>query len=239
MEVNPYITAVVSAAGRGSRMGGDQNKMLLHLQGKTLLEHTLQALQGVGCIDHFVIVIRPEDEEEIAGEILPQVFKSKEAYTTTYGGETREDSTWQGLQAMPKQTTTVLYHDGARPFITKEVVDRTLEALANSNADGVICVVPVKDTIKVINAQKMVETTPNRANLVAVQTPQVFYKEALMNAYEKSRTEEVKTTDDAQIVELFGGKILTVLGDYENIKITTREDLLTGDLILASRKEKQ
>ncbi len=236
MSNNPYITAVVSAAGRGSRMGGDQNKMLLRLQGKTLLELTLRALDRVGRIDHFVIVIRPDDEE-VVNRILPQVFPKKDCYTTTYGGETREDSTWQGLQVLPEQTTIVLYHDGARPFISKEVVNRTLDALVKTTADGVICVVPVKDTIKVVNAQKMVETTPNRANLVAVQTPQVFNKKALVEAYCRSRTEEVQTTDDAQIVELFGGKIQTVLGDYENIKITTREDLLIGERILEARKE--
>lgn len=232
-----YITAVVSAAGSGSRMGFDRNKLLIELKNKTILQRTLEALKQSSCIDHFVLVIRKEDEEDIRQSILPNLFTDKNQISLVYGGKTREESTWHGLQAIPDQTDYVLYHDGARPFVSQEVVARTVQALEENDVDGAICVVPVKDTIKVINQKKMVETTPKRSNLVAVQTPQVFKKASILSAYEKALEEDVYTTDDSQIVELFGGKIITVQGDYENLKITTKDDLLMGELILDARKE--
>lgn len=236
MDKFPYITAVVSAAGKGERMGWHRNKLLIPLDNICILERTLMALVAVEEIRSYVIVIRPEDREEIELGILPRVFgRVRDHVILAPGGPSRKDSIWNGLLALPDRTDLVLYHDGARPFVTPEVIRRTIRGLLESRVDGSICVVPVKDTVKVINDDRNVVTTPNREKLVAVQTPQVFHRESILRAYRNAREEDISATDDAQIVELAGGKIRTVRGDYENIKITTREDLLIGELIIKKR----
>lgn len=128
-----------------------------------------------------------------------------------------------------------MIHDGARPFVEPDLIRTMLFEMAQTAADGVICAVPVKDTIKVVQ-HGVVETTPRRSSLYAVQTPQIFRRSVLQRAYEKARGEEVETTDDAQIVEIFGGTVHVVEGSYSNIKITTPEDLLLGETILRERE---
>ncbi len=228
----PYITAVISAAGRGRRMGWNRNKLMMKLDNMLIVERTVSALKKCPLIKAYVLVIRPEDEEEIKGSIIPGVFSEDDVVLTTYGGETREESTWNGIKVAPEETEMILYHDGARPFITVDVIERVINTLIENKADGAIPVVPVKDTIKVLNADKYVETTPNRERLVAVQTPQAFWKDKLISAYKNARSENIATTDDAQIVEVFGGKIVTTEGSFYNIKITTPEDLLVGESII-------
>lgn len=235
--MQPKITAIISAAGSGTRMGYDTNKLLIDLKGKTILARTLEQIARIDVISGVVLVIRPEDEQVIRTEILPRVNMGTRPLIITYGGATREDSTWQGILAAPEDTDIVLTHDGARPFVTDAIINRCIKELLNRNADGVICTVPVKDTIKVINKHGYVETTPKRSTLFAVQTPQVFYRDKLKAAYVNARSEGIFTTDDAQIVEVFGGRIFTVEGSYENIKVTTRDDLLTGQLIIEKREE--
>ncbi len=234
----PYITAVISAAGRGSRMGFPRNKLMICLEGQTILERTLHQLEACAMIRAFVIVIRPDDKEQVEAEILPRVFpKEDRPIVLVTGGETREDSTWQGINAAPKETQVILYHDGARPFVKPVTVGQTIQTLLENPVDGAICVVPVKDTIKMVDNRGFVETTPQRSSLFAVQTPQVFWKKSLLAAYKKARSEHISTTDDSQIVEIFGGTIRTVTGDYENIKITTRDDLTLGQMIIRKREQ--
>ncbi|MDY3052113.1 MAG: 2-C-methyl-D-erythritol 4-phosphate cytidylyltransferase [Ndongobacter sp.] len=231
-----HVSAVISAAGRGSRMGWERNKLLLPLSGKSILQRTLEALTEVREIDHFVLVIRPEDEATVREEILSGIKAlTRERVTLCFGGDTREASTWCGLQHLPEEARTVLIHDGARPFVEPDLIRTMLFEMAQTAADGVICAVPVKDTIKVVQ-HGVVETTPRRSSLYAVQTPQIFRRSVLQRAYEKARGEEVETTDDAQIVEIFGGTVHVVEGSYSNIKITTPEDLLLGETILRERE---
>ncbi len=232
MEHVPYITAVISAAGRGRRMGWNRNKLMMKLDNMLIVERTVSALKKCPLIKAYVLVIRPEDEEEIKTSIIPGVFSKDDVVVTIYGGETREESTWNGINVVPEETEIILYHDGARPFITVDVIERVIKTLMENKADGAIPVVPVKDTIKVLNADNYVETTPNRERLVAVQTPQAFWKDKLIGAYKNARSENIATTDDAQIVEVFGGKIVTTEGSFYNIKITTPEDLLVGESII-------
>lgn len=226
------VAAVISAAGRGTRMGWDRNKLMMELEGTTILERTLQVMKQSGRIDRYVVVVRNEDHDEVRDRILPRVF-GREAgeVILVEGGESREESTRNGLDAVPGECGVVLTHDGARPFAECEIVGRVLDRLAEGDVEGVICAVPVKDTIKVAS-RGLVEMTPVRSTLFAVQTPQAFRVDVLRRAYEKAMRERVAVTDDSQIVEIFGGKIAVVEGSYRNIKITTAEDLLMGELLL-------
>lgn len=231
----PKIGAVIQAAGRGTRMGYKRNKLMMPLQGLPVLTWTLRGLVTCPYIQSFVIVIRPEDEEEVRESILPAVFTQGQEVRLVYGGESREASTWNGLMTLPEDIDIVISHDGARPFVSSNLIERCinrLRDLGQQRASGVICVVPVKDTIKVVGEAGYVQATPPRKNLYAVQTPQVFWMDHLVWAYRKAQTEKVAVTDDAGIVEIVGGRIATVEGSYNNIKITTPEDLSTAELIL-------
>lgn len=232
------VTAVISAAGRGTRMGCKTNKLLLPLGGLPILERTLLAVSACPYIKDYVIVVRPENEQAVQ-EMVGRVFGDRAPNVRlVYGGETREKSTWNGLQALPEETKIVLTHDGDRPFTNRAMIERALNKLIDlgSQVSGVICAVPVTDTIKIVNKSQIVQATPPRKNLFAVQTPQVFWKDDLVNAYRRGRHEMLKVTDDAGIVEIIGGRIAIVEGDYGNIKITTREDLSTGETIIKKKK---
>lgn len=241
MFAGKFVTAVVSAAGRGERMGYDKNKVLIELRGVPVLERTLSQLAQVEEIDHFVIVLRPEEEEEVRTRIASKIFESNR-YSIAHGGETREASTRNGLLKMPDETDVVIYHDAARPFVDPHVCIDALRRLEEGDVDGVIACVPAVDTIKVVRENGIVEMTPKRSLLYNVQTPQVFEKDVLLAAHENARQEGIQTTDDSQMVELSGGKIAIVKGSYKNFKITTPEDLILAEMFLdqieAKEKEK-
>ncbi|MDY3986988.1 MAG: 2-C-methyl-D-erythritol 4-phosphate cytidylyltransferase [Peptoniphilaceae bacterium] len=230
------IAAIISAAGKGERMGFHRNKLLIPLGGMTILERTLIALEAMEEIEHFILVIRPEDEAVIRS-FLPSIFSDLTRIQLVYGGKTRQESTRNGLFAISESADLVMIHDGARPFITHKVVRDCIQRLLESDAEGAIAVVPMKDTIKVVNEKGLVVATPQRSMLCAVQTPQVFYRKKLMDAYQKGAREEINATDDAQLMVYLGGKIVTSPGDYSNIKMTTPEDLLVGRLIIEKRQQ--
>ncbi len=234
----PGITAVVTGAGLGTRMGAAPNKMLIEIDGSRVLYRTLLSLKEADVFDAFVVVVSEAIYEPVYNEVLPAVFgKNLSHVTICMGGTTRQDSVKSGLEHLPSGTEFVAVHDGARPFVTPEVVRRCADRLRKGDVDGVICVVPVKDTIKVLADDGSICHTPNRAQLFAAQTPQMFRREILMNAYEKAIWEEIPITDDAQMVEIFGGHVVTVPGDEVNIKITTPGDLFFGERILQERME--
>lgn len=233
--MKPWVSAVISAAGRGARMGFDTNKLLIDFEGKTIIERTLEALREVSFVSHYVLVIRPE-EEEVMAKIAEKIFSGL-SYSLAYGGATREASTRSGIEQCPKNTEVILTHDGARPFVSKKIIEDCYNTFLETKADGTIVVVPVKDTIKTVDAKGFVSRTPKRSMLYQVQTPQIFWKDLLLEAYDKALQEKLEVTDDAQIVELFGGRVSTSLGDYSNIKITTKEDLLLGKMIIKKREK--
>ena len=137
--------------------------------------------------------------------------------------------------AIDEKTDIVVCHDGVRPFIKPSIIKRAIDEMENHNA--AIVAVPSKDTIKYADKNGFVEYTPNRERLYNVQTPQVFKKDILIKAYENVFDENIKVTDDSSLLEMMGEKVQIVLGDYSNIKITTKEDLLYGELILRQEEE--
>lgn len=228
------ITAVVVAAGKGHRMAAGMNKVYLELAGRPVLAHTLDVFERIPDVRRVVLVVAP-GEEQICRERVINPFGLTKVTRLVAGGAERVDSVFHGLQAVPGDCQLVVVHDGARPLFTSELLRKTVEAA--SGCGGALAAVPVKDTIKVADETGMVVSTPVRRHLWAAQTPQAFRLPALKEAYRQVRAKGVVVTDDAMVMELAGYPVKVVMGDYENLKVTTPEDLVLAEAILRRRRE--
>lgn len=225
--------AVIVAAGQGSRMGTKVNKQYLNLLDKPVLAHTLEVFEKHSLIDGIIVVTRQDEISLCLNEVILH-YQLKKVINVTAGGKERQDSVYQGLKALSSQCELVVVHDGARPLITPEIISKVLATAQQEEA--AIVAVPVKDTIKkAVNG--FVSETILREQLWAAQTPQVFTKEVIFQAYLNAYEKGVYGTDDASLVELLGKKVQIVPGIYENIKITTPEDLDIGEAILRRRRK--
>ncbi len=225
------VTAIVPAAGEGSRFGGAVRKQFIALNGLPILSHTLRALAASRALAAMIVVVPPGDESRGRDALsLAGVDIETEVIS---GGQERQDSVYKGLQRAKPDTDMVLIHDGVRPFVSREVVLATIEGAEEWGA--AVAAVPVTDTIKRVDAGGLVVDTPPREQLWAVQTPQVFRYALLMLAHQSVREHGIVVTDDAALVERIGVKVKVVRGNYENIKITSEEDLPLADLILRRR----
>jgi 2-C-methyl-D-erythritol 4-phosphate cytidylyltransferase len=217
---NQKAGAIIAAAGESRRMGGI-DKVLAPLGGKPALSHVLHAFDSCNSIDQIVAVVNEKSLERcrqlIAEEELSRPIE------VCVGGKRRQDSVAAGLAKL-KDCDWVVIHDGARPLVTKDLIERGLEAAQETGA--AVAAVPVTDTIKVAGDDKIVHQTPPRQNLWAVQTPQVFRYGLISEAYKKAEDE---VTDDASLVEQLGYKVKLYMGAYDNIKITTPDDLLIAE----------
>ena len=219
---------VIVAAGTGSRMKKDINKQFIKLKNKEIVAHTIEKFYNSENIDDIVVVIR-EDEEEYFNKNI----KEKYGFTNikvAHGGNERQDSVFNGIKMLKKECDVVLIHDGARPFVTDDIIKRSINK-ANEHNDIVVGV-KVKDTIKVVSDNGNIVDTPNRSYLWAVQTPQVFKYDIITKAYEDAYNNNYYGTDDAMLVERIGYNVKMIEGSYNNIKITTQEDLEFGEQIL-------
>jgi len=216
------VSALVVSAGQGKRMGGCVSKQYLEVAGRPLLAYTLDKFQEHPLIEDIVVATREEEIAYCRREIIEK-FGFTKASKLVAGGEERQDSVYRGLLALPEDTEWVAVHDGVRPLISAEVITRVLQ-LAFAKGAAIVGV-PAKDTIKVITAEQMVLKTPPRKTLWHIQTPQVFKKEILVRAYEEAIASSWVGTDDASLVERLGVPIFVVQGEYDNLKITTPEDL--------------
>jgi 2-C-methyl-D-erythritol 4-phosphate cytidylyltransferase len=226
-------TAVIPAAGQGRRMKAETNKQYLPLAGVPLVVHTLQVFQKEPLIDEICLVVAPEEVFWCQEKIVNHYGFSK-VRTVLAGGKERQDSVYRGLQALPEDCQWVAVHDGARPLLIDHILQQTIREAWEH--DAAVAAVPVKDTIKVATANGLVRTTLNRQSLWSVQTPQVFNRHLLQKAYEIAFKEKYYGTDDASLVERLGFNVKLVTGDYENLKITTPEDLELAEVILARRQ---
>ena len=225
-------TAVILAAGLGKRMQAGHNKQFIEICGQSVLTHTLTVFAQIPEIAKIVLVVRA-GEEDTCQNMIPEIAENKTVLAI--GGKERQDSVHNGIRAITWECEYILIHDGARPLITEDVIRRTLLAAQNSGA--AICAVPVKDTIKQADSDGNVLATIPRESLWAVQTPQVFRADLIRRAYENAYVHNHYGTDDASLVEYLGEKIKIVTGDYENIKITTPEDIPTAEQILQKRQQ--
>ncbi len=219
---------VIVAAGTGSRMKKDINKQFIKLKNKEIVAHTIEKFYNRENIDDIVVVIR-EDEEEYFNKNI----KEKYGFTNikvAHGGNERQDSVFNGIKMLKKECEVVLIHDGARPFVTDDIIKRSINKANEHNA--IVVGVKIKDTIKVVSDNGNIIDTPNRSYLWAVQTPQVFKYDIITKAYEDAYNNNYYGTDDAMLVERIGYNVKMIEGSYNNIKITTQEDLEFGEQIL-------
>ena len=226
-------TAIVLAAGSGRRMGSDIPKQFMMLGAWPLICYSLQAIEQSGIIDDCLLVTGKEDIPYVESEIV-QKYGFHKVKNVVEGGAERYESVFRGLQSMGSREGYTFIHDGARPFLTEEILKRTYEAVQRYEA--CVAAMPVKDTVKIADAEGFAVQTPNRDLVWAVQTPQVFATELICRAYEMlfERLEEFKgkgifVTDDAMVAEtMLGIRVKLVRASYENIKITTPEDMKTA-----------
>ena len=222
---------LIPAAGMGRRMGSDRNKLLLTLLGKPLLAWTLLAAEAARDISWIGIIGQVADQADFK-DILAQMSLSKPVQLIP-GGETRQESVYNGLQALPAAAERVLIHDGARCLATPQLLDRCATVLLD--CPGLIAAVPVKDTIKVVNETGIIQDTPDRRQLWAAQTPQGFDVQLLRQSHEQGRSLGWEVTDDAALFERCGLPVRIVEGEETNLKVTTPVDLAIAEFILRQR----
>lgn len=222
----PY-QVIIPAAGQGKRMGAGKNKLLLSLEGIPVLIHTLKVFErDTECLG-IILAIHPGDEAEFTS--LLKKYEIHKVTSMVIGGKERQDSVYNGLKAVGSFEGVVLVHDAARPFIKAETIHRLVEAAASEG--GAIVAVPVKDTIKKAVNSQVIETV-ERSSLWAVQTPQAFRVSILLEAHQKAAKEDFIGTDESSIVERLPHQVAIIEGDYDNIKLTTPEDLYFAEAIL-------
>ena len=227
------IVCIMLAGGKGKRMGGKVSKQFLLLEGKPVLYYSLKAFEPY--VDEIILVAAAGDEEFCRKEIIDKYNIEKVSAVVT-GGAERYLSVYEGLKAARRDGEEyVLIHDGARPFISGETIERIINEVKEKKA--CITAVPSKDTIKIGDSRNVVESTPDRRSVWVVQTPQAFEYISIVEAYEKaiaSGREDI--TDDSMVMESFGDyDVHFVMGQYDNIKLTTPEDMVIGMAILQAK----
>lgn len=225
------IGVVIPAAGQGKRMGANQNKLFLNLQGEPILAHTLQVFEDSNFVQEIVIVSSKQDQEIIKDLVKAKAFSK--VTSITLGGNERQESVFAGVKALSPAIDRVAVHDGARPLLTLEQLNRFFTESIDFSA--AIMAVAVKDTIKEVDESGRVLSTPARNSLRAIQTPQIFDRTILEEAHQKAYNAGFITTDDAALIEWLGYPVQVLEGSMENIKVTTPEDLIFAEAILKKR----
>lgn len=218
--------AIVLGAGSGTRMKIDKSKLLLEINGKTVIKRSVEAFLNIDGIDRVIVTAREFDIKQFSKLI------NDERVSFVVGGSTRQESVKNAVMSVD-EADLVIIHDGARPLIRQEDIKKTIESAKQFGASAVG--VPVKDTIKVIDDNSVVISTPDRSKLFAVQTPQIFSFEMYKKALSKAEQDNMDFTDDCQLIEYIGGKVKMVQGSYDNIKITTPDDISLAENILRNR----
>ncbi|MDD4895216.1 MAG: 2-C-methyl-D-erythritol 4-phosphate cytidylyltransferase [Atribacterota bacterium] len=222
--------AIIAAAGNGKRLYSYNSKMLVPILGKPLLSYTLDKFEEAKKIDDIILVIRSQDRKKIEREIIKKNNYSK-IKTIIMGGTTRQESVFNGLMAIKENDGIVCIHDGARPLLKKWMIDGTIKMI--DIFDGIILAIPAVETIKkVILSEMAVDRTVDRDKFWIVQTPQTFRLGHIKEFYQRAMKENIQVTDDSAILEYYGGKVGILRGSEENIKVTTKVDLLLAEALI-------
>lgn len=221
--------AIIVSAGKGHRLKGEIKKQFLPLGGKPILTHTLAPFEQSPLVRSILVVVGEEDFEYCLKEVI-EPYHFQKVIKIISGGKRRQDSVKKGIDALPEDTEIIVIHDGVRPFVTREMIEASIQEAIHSGA--AVVAVPVKETIKMATSDGMVLQTLERSSLWQAQTPQAFQAPLLRKAYSSSALEEISAPDDATLVERLGIKVRLLLGSYSNIKITTPEDLMLAQLLL-------
>lgn len=232
-EKQEKTAAIVLAAGKGKRMNSQVQKQYLLIYDKPVIYYTLKAFE-TSDVDEVILVTGEGEIEYCQNEIVDK-YGFKKVSRIVAGGSERFDSVYQGLQAVP-DCDYVLIHDGARPFVTPELINSNIECVKKDGA--CVTAVPSKDTIKIADVDGFVADTPARSLVWMIQTPQSFRYEMILQAYRlRAEADDSTVTDDAMVVEKYAGQpIRLLMGDYKNIKITTPEDLVLAHAFAAENE---
>mgnify|MGYP000844355265 CR=1 FL=1 len=223
------ISAIILAGGKGKRMRSAISKQFIDIKGKPIIYYTLKKFSENKKIDNIIVVL-PEDEVKYFKENILKKYELR-INKIVIGGKERQDSVYNALKSLKNSSTDiVLIHDGARPFISERIINEGIKfaEIYGAAAPGVM----PKDTIKVKNEKNFSVDTPNRANLVSIQTPQVFKFDEILECHEKIRYNGEKVTDDTMVVEKYGYIVYLYDGEYTNIKVTTPEDLILAERLI-------
>ncbi|HEY6974435.1 MAG TPA: 2-C-methyl-D-erythritol 4-phosphate cytidylyltransferase [Nitrospiraceae bacterium] len=226
------VVAIVPAAGRGLRMGGSVPKQFLSLGGEPLVVHSLRILQAAAIVDEIILAVPATDLDYCTNDLVKQHGFSK-VRKVVAGGLERQDSVRQALGHVTEETEIVLVHDAVRPFLTGQMVNDVI-AMADKQGAAIIAL-PMRDTVKQVDSDHVIQRTVDRRPLWLAQTPQAFRRQWLQEAHRKAHAEGIHATDDAYLVEWLGHSVMVVEGSGENIKVTRPEDMVIGEAILASR----
>ena len=240
MQNKEKVTAIILAAGQGKRMNSKIQKQYMLLNGLPILYYSLKCFED-SFVDDIVLVVG-KGEEEYCKENFINKYGFKKVRAIVEGGKERYHSVANGIETINWDCNYCMIHDGARPFVTRDILERALKTVKDTKA----CVVgmPIKDTVKIVDDNKDVESTPTRSKVWQIQTPQSFEFGLIKNSYqqlisleEKLISNGTQITDDAMVVEYFTDtKVRLVEGSYQNIKITTPDDLYIGEEILQKRE---
>jgi len=224
--------AIIVAAGNGERFCNSENKMFVPLFEKPILSYTLDKFEESEIIDDIILVIRAQDRNFIEEKIIKKNKFSKVS-VITIGGSSRQMSVYNGLKAITEEDGVVCIHDGARPLLRKWMIDETIKMI--ETFDGVILGIPAVETVKKVNLYEMVvEKTVDREKIWIAQTPQTFRLRKIKKFYERAMKENIQFTDDSALLEYYGGKVGIIRGSEDNIKITTKIDLLLAEILLGN-----
>ena len=229
-EKDPRCSAVIVAAGSSERMGND--KLTADLGGIPVLARTLRAFEACPLIAEIIVVTRADRIEEMAD--LCRSFEISKVSKVLAGGATRVESALVGVSEADPRLNLIAIHDGARPLVSQELIERSVRAAKEHYA--AVPIIPSTDTLKIVDAKGFVAGTVDRASTFRVQTPQVFKAEFIKGALTRAMEKELPLTDDCSAVEMMGVKTVTVPGDEDNIKLTTPRDMILAEAILKARE---
>ncbi len=218
------LSVVIPAGGQGLRMGAKVPKQFIELKGKPIIHHTIAVFEALDWVDEIILCV-PEAE---ASHVKKEMF-NRSKVKVEVGGEKRQDSVYNGLKAIDRNSGFVAVHDGVRPFITEELIKTVYEAAKEFGA--AIAAIPVNDTLKRADGEGLLQENVDRENLWRMQTPQIFQTKLLMEAMEKAQSESFCGTDEGSLIQFIGKPVKFILGSEFNIKITRPEDLILGEWI--------
>lgn len=225
--------AIIVSAGKGNRMNSEITKQYLILEDKPIIAHTLKAFDTCPMIDEIILVVPPGDIAFCRDNIVKR-YGFKKVKNIVEGGPQRQHSVQNGLGCLAQDIEIVVVHDGVRPLVTHDIIADSIEQAHLYGCS--VAAVEVKDTIKVSDERGFVVSTLERSTLRAMQTPQTFKKQVILKAYEHASENGIYGTDDASLAEYAGFKVKLIKGNYENIKITTPEDMIMATAVINARK---
>lgn len=223
------LSLIIPAAGSGLRLGTKIPKPFIELSGKAIIQHTIDKFFDISELRQLLIVTSAQNIDPVK-DLLSGYNRPDVDISVIQGGSERQDSITNALDFVDTNCDLVAIHDAVRPFVKKEEIKNCMESALKY--DAAILGVPVKDTIKVVGGEHLVESTPDRSSLWQIQTPQIFKRQLLLDAYDKAKKDGVEGTDDSSLVENLGVKVHVVKSSYDNFKITFPMDLKLAELKL-------